>query len=56
MKVTVLKLSLHGQLVGYLAGFQNGKNVFSFSEEFKENLSRPTLSLITHPTFPFRII
>lgn len=53
MKATVLKLSLHGQLVGYLAGFQNGKNIFSFSEEFKENLSRPTLSLITHPAFPY---
>lgn len=53
MKVTVLKLSLHNQLVGYLAGFQNGKNVFNFAEEFRENLNRPTLSLITHPSFPY---
>ena len=33
-KVRVLKLSLHNRLVGYLAGFDNGKNVLTFTQEF----------------------
>ncbi|TVZ40273.1 serine/threonine-protein kinase HipA [Alteromonadaceae bacterium 2753L.S.0a.02] len=32
--INVLKLSLHGRLVGYLAGFQGGRYVLSFAEEF----------------------
>jgi serine/threonine-protein kinase HipA len=51
-KVGVLKLTLHGRLVGYLAGFQHGRNVLSFADEFKDDPSRPTFSLITHPNFP----
>lgn len=51
-EITVLKLTLHGRLVGYLAGFQGGKNVLTFAEEFKTDALRPTLSLITHPAFP----
>lgn len=51
-EMNVLQLSLHGKLVGYLAGFQNGRNVLSFADEFKNDLSRPTFSLITHPNFP----
>ncbi|MFG1496853.1 type II toxin-antitoxin system HipA family toxin [Saccharospirillum sp. HFRX-1] len=51
-EINVLKLSLHGRLVGYLAGFQNGKNVLSFAEEFINDTNRPTFSLITHPAFP----
>lgn len=51
-EVNVLKLSLHGRLVGYLAGFQNGRNVLSFADEFKNDPARPTFSLITHPNFP----
>jgi len=51
-EMNVLKLTLHGQLVGYLAGFQNGRNVLSFSKSFKEDVDRPTFSLITHPSFP----
>ena len=51
-EVNVLKLTLHGRLVGYLAGFQNGRNVLSFDDEFKNDPSRPTFSLITHPNFP----
>lgn len=47
----VLKLSLHGRLVGYLAGFSSGRNVLSFASEFKEDPSRPTFSLVTHPKF-----
>lgn len=51
-EINVLKLSLHGKLVGYLAGFQGGRNVLSFAEEFKNDVGRPTFSLITHPAFP----
>lgn len=51
-EIKVLRLSLHGRLVGYLAGFQNGRNVLSFADEFKDDPSRPTFSLITHPNFP----
>lgn len=51
-EVNVLRLALHGRLVGYLAGFQNGRNVLSFADEFKNDASRPTFSLITHPGFP----
>lgn len=51
-EVNVLQLTLHGRLVGYLAGFRNGRNVLSFADEFREDPNRPTLSLITHPRFP----
>lgn len=51
-EINVLKLSLHERLVGYLAGFQGGRNVLSFAEEFKSDAGRPTFSLITHPAFP----
>lgn len=51
-EISVIKLTLHDTLVGYLAGFNNGRSVLTFSPEFKEDVSRPTLSLITHPQFP----
>ncbi len=51
-EIKVLKLTLHGRLVGYLAGFNNGRNVLSFANEFKNDGDRPTLSLITSPKFP----
>jgi len=51
-EINVLRLTLHGRLVGYLAGFLNGRNVLSFADEFKADASRPTFSLITHPNFP----
>lgn len=51
-EISVLKLNLHERLVGYLAGFQGGRNVLSFAEEFKNDAGRPTFSLITHPAFP----
>ena len=51
-EINVLKLSLHGRLVGYLAGFHNGRNVLSFADEFKKDAGRPTFSLITYPDFP----
>lgn len=48
----VLKLTLHDRLVGYLAGFKNGRNVLTFAEEFIADTFRPTFSLTTHPDFP----
>lgn len=51
-EVSVLQLTLHGRLIGYLAGFSNGRNVLSFAEEFTGDPGRPTFSLITHPNFP----
>lgn len=52
-EVNVLKLSLDGKSIGYLAGYQNGRNVLSFTEEFKQDINRPTFSLTTHPKFPY---
>ena len=51
-EITVLKLTLHDRLAGYLAGYQNGRNVLSFADEFRNDTNRPTFSLITHPNFP----
>jgi len=51
-EVIVLKLTLHDKLVGYLTGFQNGRNVLSFAEPCRDNPARPTFSLVTHPNFP----
>jgi serine/threonine-protein kinase HipA len=43
--VSVLRLSLHGQLVGYVAGYSNGKNVFSLAPEYIANSDRYPLTL-----------
>ncbi len=51
-EMIVLKLTLHDRLVGYLAGYQHGRNVLSFADEFRNDNNRPTFSLITHPNFP----
>lgn len=51
-EVSVLQLSLHGRLVGYLAGYQDGRNLLTFAHEFKADALRPTFSLTTHPQFP----
>ncbi len=51
-EIKVLKLSLHDRLVGYLSGFNNRRNILSFDGEFRNDPNRPTLSLITHPSFP----
>src|ERR1700688_585624 len=47
----VLKVTLHDRLVGYLVGFHDGRNILSFANEFKKDIERPTLSLITSPKF-----
>ena len=52
VEVNLLQLRLHGRLVGYLAGFNNGRNVLSFADEFTGDSGRPTFSLTTHPDFP----
>ncbi len=44
----ILELSLHNMTVGHLLGFQDGKNILTFSPEFYHNEARPTLSLWTH--------
>ncbi len=51
-EMTVLELLLHGQMVGHLTGFRDGRNVLSFADSFRANPARPTFSLITHPNFP----
>ncbi|MCF6767499.1 type II toxin-antitoxin system HipA family toxin [Thiotrichales bacterium 19S11-10] len=48
----VLKITLHGELVGHLVGFQDGLNILQFAEIFKINSHRPTFSLTTMPDFP----
>jgi len=50
--VNVIQLTLHGELVGYLIGFQSGRNVLIFADKFSNNAHRSTFSLITHPAFP----
>lgn len=51
-EVNVLELSLHGTKVGYLTGCKDGRNILAFAPEFRENSSRPTFTLTTHPEFP----
>ena len=51
-EINVLKLTLHGHLVGYLAGAKNGRNVLYFEQSYRSNSKRPTFSLTTHPSFP----
>jgi serine/threonine-protein kinase HipA len=50
--VSVLGITLHGTVVGYLAGYRDGRTILTFSPDFIANESRPTFSLITHPGFP----
>ena len=49
---SVLQLTLQGKLVGYIAGYDNTRNVVTFDHDFINDPDRPTLSLITHPNFP----
>lgn len=50
-KLRLLELTLHGNLIGYLAGFQSGRNVLMFDDVFRFNPKRPALSVITRPEF-----
>ena len=51
-EINVLQLSIHGVLIGFLAGFKNGRNVLSIADSFQNDPNRPTFSLIKHPKFP----
>lgn len=51
-EVSILRLTLHGRLIGHLAGFRNGRNTLRFADEYTGDPGRPTFSLITHPAFP----
>lgn len=53
-KVAALRLSLHGQIVGYVAGYLNGpRNVLSLDPQFSQNPGRPTLTLSFTPQANF---
>jgi serine/threonine-protein kinase HipA len=43
--VAALRLSLQDQRIGYVAGYSNGKNVFTLAPEYVENDARLTLTL-----------
>ncbi len=51
-QVRFLELSLHDHLVGWLAGFRDGRNILHFAPEFLANKKRPTLSILTCERFP----
>ncbi len=44
-KVSALRLSLQGQLVGYVAGFDSNRNVLSLAPEYIDNPQRLSLTL-----------
>lgn len=46
-EINVLKLTLHDRLIGYLAGYQNGRNVLSFADDFRVRIP---LKSATHST------
>lgn len=50
--VQALELRLHDVRVGYLAGYQSGRNVLVFDEGYRNRSNRPTLTLTAHPRFP----
>lgn len=43
--MAALRLTLHEQLIGYVAGYSNGKNVFYLAPEYIENAARQPLTL-----------
>ena len=47
LKVRVLKIELYGRLIGYLAGYQDGKAIFTFVHDYitQDMAERPTFSL-----------
>ena len=47
-----LKLTLHGRLVGFVSGSDDGRNILTFADGFASDDDRPTFSLTTHPNFP----
>ena len=55
-KVSALRLSMHGQLVGYVAGFDNGRNVFSLAPEYIENPDGYSLTMSMSSQEKFRVV
>lgn len=55
-QVSALRLTLHGQLVGYVAGYAHNRTVLSLAPSFVEDANRPalTLSLANPATFATR--
>lgn len=51
LSARVLRLSLHGRLVGHLAGLRDGRSTLVFDRAFRDDPLRPTFSLVTHPSF-----
>jgi len=43
--VAVLRITLHGVTVGYLAGYQGGKNILVFDPSYVASSDRPTFTL-----------
>lgn len=50
--VQMLALSLHDHRIGYLAGYQGGRNVMVFDEAWRLDTERPTLTLSLTPSSP----
>jgi len=50
--VEVLRVHLHGVTVGYLIGYQHGRNIFVFDDDYAVSSNRPTFTLTTHPNHP----
>lgn len=44
-KAGALRILLHDNLVGYLTGYENGRNLFTLAPEYIENQDRPTLTI-----------
>lgn len=51
-EVEVLRVHIHNVTVGYLSGYQHGRNIFVFDNDYIKDLKRPTFTLTTHPSHP----
>lgn len=52
VKVLLLRVTLHDEVVGYLIGYDNGRNIFKFDDSFCNNHYRSTFSFFTHRLAP----
>lgn len=52
MATSVLRITLHGELIGHVVGERGGRNIVVFDEGFQLNPARPTITLAAHPVFP----
>ncbi|MES2604109.1 MAG: type II toxin-antitoxin system HipA family toxin [Pseudomonadota bacterium] len=51
-QVSVLRLSLHGTVIGHLAGYQGGRTVLVFDPAYVASTQRPTFTLTGLPQHP----